>query len=113
MAWTRVVTGRLKSDYQYSIHIVYNNFPWPLTTIKQQENIKKLSQNILDTRNLFPDSSLAELYDPLTMPPQLLKAHLNLDKAVLNLYGFSRLDKTEASWVVELMKLHNRLILSN
>ena len=73
MAWTRVVCGRLKSDYSYSNTIVYNNFPWPSPTDEQKEKIKKTAQAILNARALYPNSSLADLYDPLTMPPELLK----------------------------------------
>ena len=86
MAWMRAVAGRLKSDYSYSKNVVYNNFIWPDTTDEQKAEIKKLAQNILDTRAEFPDSSLADLYGPLTMPPTLAKAHTALDKAVDRLY---------------------------
>ena len=83
MAWVKYVCGRLKSDYRYSKDIVYNNFPWPENTTKVQElNIEKATQKVLDTRALFPNSSLAELYDPLSMPVELVKAHDELDKAV-------------------------------
>ena len=83
MAWMRTVTGRLKSDYSYSNTIVYNNFPWPETTDQQRQKIKQTAQAILDARSLYPDSSLADLYDPLTMPPELLKAHTANNKAVM------------------------------
>ncbi len=83
MAWTRYTTGRLKSDYQYSITIVYNNFPWPdEPTDKQRAAIEAAAQAVLDARAQFPQSSLADLYDPLTMPPVLVKAHQVLDRAV-------------------------------
>lgn len=83
MAWMRTTTGRLKSDYQYSGLIVYNNFPWPDTiTDKQHQTIETAAQAVLDARAKFPDSSLADLYDPLTMPPMLVKAHHKLDAAV-------------------------------
>jgi len=83
MAWTRYVTGRLKSDYQYSVSIVYNNFPWPQTiTDKQKQVIGDAAQAVLDARVKFPDASLADLYDPLTMPEALTKAHQKLDAAV-------------------------------
>ena len=83
MAWTRTVCGRLKSDYRYSGSIVYNNFPWPENpTEKQKETIENAAQKVLDIRAEFPDSSLGDLYDPLTMPPALVKAHNELDKAV-------------------------------
>ena len=86
MAWMRTVTGRLKSDYQYSKNIVYNNFIWPEVNDTQKVNIEKLAQAILDARADFPSASLADLYDPLTMPPALAKAHKALDKAVDKLY---------------------------
>ena len=75
--------SRLKSDYSYSNTIVYNNFPWPETTDQQRQKIKQTAQAILDARSLYPDSSLADLYDPLTMPPELLKAHTANNKAVM------------------------------
>ena len=74
MAWMRVVAGRLKSDYRYSKDIVYNNFPWPNPTEAQKTKIEATAQAILDARALYPDSSLAALYDELTMPPELRKA---------------------------------------
>jgi hypothetical protein len=83
MAWVRQVCGRLKSDFRYSKDVVYNNFPWPEdVSDKQQKNIAELAQNILDLREKFPQSSLADLYDPLFMPPELVKAHQKLDRAV-------------------------------
>jgi hypothetical protein len=83
MTWVNYVCGRMKSDYSYSTSIVYNNFPWPETpTDKQKQVIEKSAQKVLDARAEFPDSSLADLYDPLTMPPALVKAHNELDKAV-------------------------------
>jgi hypothetical protein len=83
MAWVRSVCGRLKSDYSYSINIVYNNFPWPQNlTDKQRLTIEAAAQAVLDARVKYPSSSLADLYDPLTMPPELVKAHHKLDAAV-------------------------------
>lgn len=83
MTWTKNICGRLESRYQYSASIVYNNFPWPENpTDKQKQSIEEKAQNVLDVRAQFPDSSLADLYDPLTMPPALVKAHNDLDKAV-------------------------------
>jgi hypothetical protein len=83
MAWTRTVCGRLKSDYRYSAGIVYNNFPWPENaTDKQRQSIEEAAQVVLDARTKYPGSSLAALYDPLTMPPELVKAHHKLDAAV-------------------------------
>jgi len=87
MAWTRYVCGRLKSDYRYSKDIVYNNFPWPSPTEKQKTEIENAAGNVLDARAKFPDSSLADLYDPIAMPPALAKAHQKLDKAVEMSYG--------------------------
>ena len=83
MAWTRYVCGRMKSDYSYSIHIVYNNFPWPAApTPKQVNGVEAAVQGVLDMRAAFTGSTLADLYDPLTMPPTLVKAHNILDRAV-------------------------------
>jgi hypothetical protein len=87
MAWMRYVCGRLKSDYRYSASLVYNNYPWPSPTKKQKEAIEEAAQAVLDGRAAFPDSSLAALYDPLSMPPELVKAHQSLDKAVEKAYG--------------------------
>ncbi len=87
MAWMRTVGGRLKSDYSYSNLLVYNNFIWPETTNAQKTEIEKLAQAVLDARAQFPSSSLADLYDPLTMPPTLAKAHSRLDRAVDKLYS--------------------------
>ncbi len=83
MSWVKTVCGRLKSDFSYSNTIVYNNFPWPEQPgEKQVEAIEKAAQKVLDARAEYPDSSLADLYDPLTTPPNLVKAHNELDKAV-------------------------------
>ena len=110
MAWMRVVCGRLKSDYRYSKDIVYNNFPWPNPTDEQQQNIEQTAQAILDARALFPDSSLAELYDELTMPVELRKAHQENDKAVMQAYGFPvKSNFTESLCVSELFKLYQKL----
>jgi hypothetical protein len=106
MAWTRAVCGRLKSDYSYSNTIVYNNFPWSKPTEEQKEKVEKTAQEILDVRKMFPNSTLADLYDPLTMPPELKKAHIANDKAVMQAYGFSVKDTTEADCVAALMKMY-------
>jgi hypothetical protein len=83
MTWVKYVCGRLKSDFRYSNSLVYNNFPWPESlTDKQKAAVEKAAQEVLDARAMFPDSSLADLYDPKTMPPALVKAHQALDKAV-------------------------------
>jgi hypothetical protein len=109
MAWTRAVCGRLKSDYSYSNTIVYNNFPWSKPTEEQKEKVEKTAQEILDVRKMFPNSTLADLYDPLTMPPELKKAHIANDKAVMQAYGFSVKDTTEADCVAALMKMYQEL----
>ena len=95
MAWTRTVCGRLKSDYRYSNKLVYNNFPWPEATEAQQEKIAALAQGVLDARALYLECSLADLYDPLTMPPELVAAHRKLDAAVEKAYGRSFADDAE------------------
>lgn len=109
MAWMRVVCGRLKSDYRYSKDIVYNNFPWPTPTAEQQAKIEKTAQAILDARALYPECSLADLYDELTMPPELRKAHQENDRAVMQAYGFDIKTTTESSCVAELMKMYQKL----
>lgn len=109
MAWTRVVCGRLKSDYRYSKDIVYDNFPWPTPTEQQKQKIEQTAQAILDARALYPDSSLADLYDELTMPPELRKAHQQNDKAVMQAYGFDIKTTTESSCVAALMKMYQEL----
>lgn len=110
MAWMRTVAGRLKSDYRYSKDIVYNNFPWPDSTDKQKGKIEQTAQAILDARALYPDSSLADLYDELTMPPELRKAHQDNDKAVMEAYGWDWRHMTESDCVAELMKLYQQLV---
>jgi hypothetical protein len=110
MAWMRAVCGRLKSDYRYSKDIVYNNFPWCTPTPAQKAKIEQTAQAILDARALYPDSSLADLYDDLTMPPELRKAHQENDKAVMRAYGFPIKGFTESDCVAELMKLYQEKI---
>ena len=112
MAWMRAVCGRLEMRYRYS-KVVYNNFPWCTPTEKQKEKIKQTAQAILDARALYPDSSLADLYDELTMPPELRKAHQQNDRAVMQAYGFSVKDMTESKCVAELMKLYQALVQQN
>lgn len=109
MAWMRVVAGRLKSDYSYSPS-VYNNFPWPTPTEEQKVKIEQTAQAILDARALYPDSSLADLYDEVTMPPELRKAHQENDKAVMRAYGFDIKTTTETSCVAELMRRYQELV---
>ena len=109
MAWMRAVCGRLKSDYRYTGKIVYNNFPWPTPTDEQKKKIEETAQAILDARALYPDCSLADLYDELTMPPELRKAHQANDRAVMQVYGFDVKTMTESSCVAELMKMYQEL----
>ena len=108
-AWMRVVCGRMKSDYAYSATIVYNNFPWCNPTPEQKAKIEKTAQAILDARALYPDCSLADLYDETTMPPELRKAHQANDFAVMAAYGFDR-KITESECVAELMKRYQELV---
>ena len=108
-AWMRAVCGRLKSDYRYSGAIVYNNFPWPTPTEAQKAKIEQTAQAILDARALYPDCSLADLYDEVTMPPELRKAHQQNDKAVMQAYGFWGKLNTETECVAELMKMYQEL----
>lgn len=109
MAWMRAVCGRLKSDYRYSNTVVYNNFPWPAPTDAQKAKIEQTAQAILDARALYPEASLADLYDELTMPPELRTAHQQNDRAVMQAYGFSVRDMTESSCVAALMKMYQQL----
>ncbi len=117
MAWVRVVCGRLKSDYRYSKDIVYNNFPWCNPTDEQKVKIEKTAQGILDARSLYPDCSLADLYDELTMPAELRKAHQENDKAVMEAYNFKKKDEngkvqwlSESETVAELMKMYQKIL---
>jgi hypothetical protein len=109
MTWMRLVAGRLASGYRYSINIVYNNFPWPNIDDAKKKNIAKLAQAVLEARNFFPNSSYASLYDPLTMPPALLKAHHQLDRAVLNAYGLKS-NANEAAILKKLLELYSELL---
>lgn len=109
MAWMRAVCGRLKSDYRYSKDVVYNNFPWPTLTDQQKAKIEQTAQAILDARALYPDSSLADLYDETTMPPELRKAHQQNDKAVMQAYGFWGKLNSEPACVAELMRMYQML----
>ena len=123
MAWMRAVCGRLKSDYRYSKDVVYNNFPWPEVNSPSSgaarhlppggggvvERIAQTAQAILDARALYPDSSLADLYDPVTMPPELRKAHRENDRAVMAAYGFPT-TLTESEVVARLFALYNQLV---
>lgn len=109
MAWMRIVCGRLKSDYRYSGSVVYNNFPWPKPTEEQIERITQTAQAILDARALYPQSSLAKLYDEVLMPVELRKAHQDNDRAVMQAYGFNVKTMTESQCVAELFKLYQEL----
>jgi len=109
MAWMRAVAGRLEMRYRYSKDIVYNNFPWCSPTAEQKAKIEQTAQAILDARAKYPDCSLADLYDELTMPPELRKAHQLNDKAVMQAYGFDYKTMTESECVAELMKMYQRL----
>ena len=109
MAWMRTVCGRLEMRYRYSKDIVYNNFPWPTPTAEQKARIEQTAQMILDARALYPDASLADLYDELTMPPELRTAHQKNDRAVMEAYGMSVKDTTESSCVAFLMRRYQAL----
>lgn len=113
MAWMRTVTGRLKSDYRYSAQIVYNNFPWPDPTPAQKEKIEHTAQAILDARERYPEASLADLYDELTMPPDLRKAHQANDKAVWEAYGKPWPPDDEPACVAYLMERYQKLSKNN
>ena len=115
MAWMRAICGRLKSDYRYSKDVVYNNFPWPNPTEELKAKIEKTAQAILNARALYPDSSLADLYDDIAMPTELRKAHKENDKAVMQVYGFDLKlmdNETDAPIVAELFKLYKELTKS-
>ena len=109
MAWMRTVCGRLEMRYRYSKDIVYNNFPWPTPTDAQKAKIAQTAQAILDARALYPDCSLADLYDKVTMPPELRKAHQQNDRAVMEAYGMPIKGTTEATCVAELMRRYQEL----
>lgn len=109
MAWMRAVAGRLEMRYRYSKDIVYNNFPWPEPDEAHRAAIEKTAQGILDARARYPDASLADLYDELTMPPDLRHAHQENDKAVMTAYGWNWRGMTESDCVAELMKLYQKL----
>ena len=108
MAWMRAVCGRIKGDYRYTSDIVYNNFPWCEPTEVQKTAIEKTAQAILDARALYPDCSLADLYDEATMPPELRKAHQANDRAVMKAYGYAP-SMTEPEIVADLMKRYQEL----
>ena len=110
MAWVRFTCGRLGNGYRYSVNVVYNNFPWPNPTEKQKAKIEQTAQAILDARALYPNSSLADLYDETLMPSELRKTHQNNDRAVMEAYGFPvKSSFTESNCVAELMKMYQKL----
>lgn len=108
-AWMRAVCGRMKSDYAYSATIVYNNFPWPTPTDEQKVKIEQTAQAILDARAKYPDCSLADLYDEVTMPPELRRAHQENDRAVMAAYGFTPGKTTESECVARLFEMYQDL----
>ncbi len=110
MSWMRAICCRLKSDYSYTVNDVYNNFPWPEPTEAQRAKIEATAQAILDARALYPDCSLADLYDEVTMPSELRKAHQQNDRAVMQAYGFDVKTMTESACVAELMKLYQQKV---
>ena len=110
MAWMRATCGYYGPSYRYSKDIVYNNFPWPTPTEAQKTKIEQTAQAILDARALYPDCSLADLYDEVAMPPELRKAHQANDKAVMQAYGFDVKTMTESSCVAELMNMYQQLV---
>ena len=101
MAWMRTVAGRMKSDYSYSNTVVYNNFPILDFTDKQKEKIRNTAKGILEARNLYPDASFADLYDELTMPKELRRAHQANDKAVMEAYGLTKIVDGKKTWLTE------------
>ena len=109
MAWMRVVCGRLEMRYRYSKDIVYNNFPWPTPTEEQKAKIEQTAQAILDARAKYPDCSLADLYDEVTMPPELRKAHQDNDRAVMQAYGFVPGKTSESECVARLFEMYQEL----
>jgi hypothetical protein len=109
MAWTNVVSGRIESDYGYSVGIVYNNFPWPSPTANQKIAVRDAASAVLYARTTFKDSSLADLYDPLTMPQRLRNAHRDLDRIIAKAYGFPAGEGDEAI-AARLMEMHREIV---
>lgn len=109
MAWMRAVAGRLETRYRYSSKIVYNNFPWPNPTPEQKERIAKTAQGILDARAKYPNDSLADLYDNLAMPPELRKAQIANNKAVMAVYGMPVKTTSESDAVAKLFEMYQKL----
>ena len=109
MAWMRTVAGRLEMRYRYSGNVVYNNFPWPKPTDQQKAKIEQTAQAILKARALYPESSLADLYDETLMPPELRKAHKANDRAVMEAYGMWGKVKSESECVAWLFRMYEDL----
>jgi hypothetical protein len=109
MSFMRAACGRIKSDFRYTSDIVYNNFPWCNPTLEQKAKIERTAQMILDARALYPDSSLADLYDETVMPPELRKAHQANDKAVMQAYGMPIKETNEAACVAWLMRMYQEM----
>ncbi|MGZ9806076.1 DNA methyltransferase [Streptococcus sp. V869] len=118
MAWTRVVAGRLEDRYRYT-PAVYNNFPWLDLTEEARKTIEKTAQGILDARSQFPNNSLAELYDDISMPPALVKAHQENDKAVMKAYNMVKLVDNKKTWLTEsetvarLFEMYEKMTVEN
>jgi hypothetical protein len=110
VSWVKTVCGRLKSDFRYSNTMAYNTFPFPYPKEEQKIKIEETAEAIINARELYPDSSLADLYNELTMPPELRKAHQENDKAVMEAYGFDWKKMSESECVAELMKMYQRLV---
>lgn len=110
MSWMRSVAGRLKSDYRYSASVVYNNFPWIELTKEQKEKLNKSGEAILQAREKYPETSLADLYNELIMPPELRKAHQNNDRAVMEVYGMDVSKTSESDAVEKLFKMYNKIV---
>ena len=113
MAWIAAICGRIKSDYRYSVNVVYNNFPWCNPSDEQRKKIEDTAQMILDARKLYYDNSLSDLYDPTFMPPELQKAHTANDIAVMKAYGFNIKEMSKADCVAELMKMYQEMTKSD
>jgi type I restriction-modification system DNA methylase subunit len=109
MSWVRAICCRLKSDYSYTVNNVYNTFPWPECNEKQKAEIEKTAQMILDARKLYPKDTLADLYDPLAMPPELLAAHRANDKTVMQAYGLDIKTTSEPQCVAFLMQMYKEM----
>ena len=112
MAWMRTVAGRLELRYNYSATVVYNTFPWPKLNEKQKNKIEKAAQSILDARALYPESTLSDLYDEISMPVELRKAHQENDKSVMEAYGMKVGETTESDSVTQLFKMYEKLVTS-